>query len=414
MNTDIAIIGAGPYGLAIGAYLRAAGADFQIFGRPMDLWQNHMPHGMLLKSDGFASNLYDPRGEFPLARYCRDNAIDYSDGRIPVRLDTFVDYGIAFKNRFVPDVDESLVEAVRQSDNGFVLDLNNGRSVKAKKVVAASGVQHFRYLPEQLQSLSPKFVSHSYDHHDLSSLTGRRVAVIGGGASAIDLAGLLKSRGCDVQMVCRRETLVFADPPPLRRSLWRRIRHPRSGIGPGLKSRFCTDAPLLFHFLPTAVRQDVVRRHLGPAAGWPMKELVVGRIPVLSGHELHSATIADGCVSLNLRSSGDRTKNIQIDHVIAATGYRVDIRRLGYLDKSLLVRLKHVDQAPILSTRFESSVPGLFFTGPIAANSFGPVMRFAFGAEFACKRIVPKLTQTRHFGSDRSLGGDHLTPRRAK
>ena len=153
MDTDIAIIGAGPYGLAIGAHLRAAGANFQIFGRPMDLWQCHMPEGMLLKSDGFASNLYDPRGEFPLAHYCRDHAIDYSDDRIPVRLDTFVDYGIAFKNRFVPNVDESLVDTVRQCGSGFALTLNSGRTIKAKYVVVATGVQHFRYLPEQLKSL---------------------------------------------------------------------------------------------------------------------------------------------------------------------------------------------------------------------------------------------------------------------
>ena len=59
----------------------------------MDLWRNHMPKGMLLKSDGFASNLYDPKGDIPLARYCQENSIEYSDDRIPVRLDTFVNYG---------------------------------------------------------------------------------------------------------------------------------------------------------------------------------------------------------------------------------------------------------------------------------------------------------------------------------
>jgi thioredoxin reductase len=393
METDVAIIGAGPYGLAIGAHLRAAGVDFQIFGRPMGLWRHHMPEGMLLKSDGFASNLYDANGEFTLGRYCREHAIDYSDDRIPVRLDTFVDYGIAFKNRLVPNVDETLVETVQRSDSGFALKLANGRAVKAKYVVSATGIQHFRYLPEQLQPLSPEFASHSYDHHDLSPLAGKRIAVIGGGASAIDLAGLLKSRGCDVRIICRREKLRFADPPPLRRSLWRRLRQPSSGIGPGLKSRFCTDAPLVFHFLPEGFRQDFVRRHLGPAAGWPMKELVLGRVPVLNGHELLSATIVGGSVDLKLCHGGNESTSVRVDHVIAATGYRVDISRLNYLDKSLVEYLEHVNQTPILSTRFESSIKGLFFTGPIAANSFGPLMRFAFGAAFACNRIVPRLTR---------------------
>ena len=58
---QLAIIGAGPYGLSIAAHLRERGADFRIFGTPMGTWREQMPKGMLLKSDGFASNLSDPR-----------------------------------------------------------------------------------------------------------------------------------------------------------------------------------------------------------------------------------------------------------------------------------------------------------------------------------------------------------------
>jgi hypothetical protein len=393
MGTEIAIIGAGPYGLALGAHLRSAGSDFRIFGYPMDLWRNHMPEGMLLKSDGFASNLYDPKGDFPLAKYCQENSIQYSDDRIPVRLDTFVNYGLAFKNRMVPNVEEVLVDSLRRQGDGFELKLSSGETVNARRVVVATGIQHFRHIPEQLQSLPPGFVSHSYDHHDLNPLVGRRVAVLGGGASAIDLAGLLKNKGCDVQIVCRREQLLFADPPR-DRSLWQRARHPRSGLGPGLKSRLCTDAPLLFHFMPKDFRTEVVRRHLGPHAGWPMREIVVGRIPVLSGQELTAASITDGSLNLTMRDRTGVTRTIEVDHAVCGTGYRVDIRRLGYVDKSLLERLDHVEQAPVLSTRFESSAKGLFFTGPIAANSFGPLMRFAFGADFACRRLVPILSRS--------------------
>jgi pyridine nucleotide-disulfide oxidoreductase len=394
MNTEIAIIGAGPYGLALGAHLRAAGADFRIFGYPMDLWRNHMPEGMLLKSDGFASNLYDPNGDYPLAKYCRENSIEYSDDRIPVRLDTFVNYGLAFKNRLVPNVEEVLVNSVSQQGDRFELKLSNGETVKARRVVVATGVQHFRHIPKQLEALPAEFVSHTYDHHDLSPLLGRRVAVLGGGASAIDIAALLKSKGCEVQIICRREKLLFADAPR-DRSLWQRVRHPRSGLGPGLKSRLCTDAPLLFHFMPKDFRTEVVRRHLGPHAGWPMKELIVGRMPVLSGQELVAASIADGGLNLTVRDRAGAAKTVQVDHAVCGTGYRVDIRRLGYMEKPLLQRLEHVDYAPVLSTRFESSVKGLFFTGPIAANSFGPLMRFAFGADFACGRLMPLLSRSR-------------------
>jgi thioredoxin reductase len=391
MDTDVAIIGAGPYGLALAAHLRAAGVHHRIFGRPMDMWQRHMPEGMLLKSDGFASNLYDPGNDFPLARFCKERSIEYSDDLIPVSLRTFVEYGLAFKDRFAPALEETIVETVCQDAAGFVLKLQDGTSVRARRVVAATGVGHFRYVPPPLDTLPSEFVSHSYDHHDLSRMVGRRVAVIGGGASAIDLAALLKERGCDVQLICRREKLVIANSPPIKRSLWERIRHPRSGIGPGLRSRLCTDAPLLFHFMPDGFREKVVRQHLGPAAGWPMRQKFVGRVPVLSGRELLAASITDGSVRLELRNGNGESTSVNAEHVIAATGYRVDIRRLGYLDGSLLSRLKHVGQAPVLSTRFESSVKGLFLIGPIAANSFGPLMRFAFGAGFASRRLVPIL-----------------------
>ena len=392
MDTDVAIIGAGPYGLALAAHLRVAEVDHRIFGRPMDMWRNHMPKGMLLKSDGFASSLFDPGNDFPLSRFCIEQSIDYSDERTPVRLQTFVDYALAFKERFVPSLEETIINSVRRDGRKFVLHLSDGTCIQARRVVVAIGVERFRYIPAPLDILRAEFVSHSYDHHDLNPFAGRRVAVIGAGASAIDLAGLLNELGCEVQLICRSDKLKFANPPAAgERTLWQRMRHPRSGLGPGWRSRLCTDAPLIFHFMPKAFRLEVVRRHLGPAAGWPMRDKVIGRVPVLSGHQLISAAVADGLPTLALRRRGGGDVVIQVDHIIAATGYRVDIRRLDFLEEPLLQRLEHVNQTPILSTHFESSIEGLFFVGPIAANSFGPLMRFAFGAGFASRRLTLAL-----------------------
>jgi hypothetical protein len=398
-STDVAIIGAGPYGLSLAAFLAAAGIDFRIFGRPMDAWKNHMPQGMLLKSDGFASNLCNPDDSYPLSRFCEEQAIPYDDERVPVSLSNFVDYGLAFKNRFVPGLEEKMVEFLNRENDGFALRFDDGSKILARCVVLAVGLHYFRFLPPILATLPAEYVSHSYDHSDLASMAGRRVAVVGAGASAIDLASLLIARGCEVQMVCRQKSLKFGGAPgPGKRSLWQRVRHPRSGLGPGLRSRLCTDAPLLFHFLPEAWRREIVRRHLGPFASWRMKE-AAAQVPVLADHSVVGAVVKDHGVELLLQTPDNRRVTTSVDQVVAATGYRVDIRQLEFLDSDLMARIRSAHGAPVLSTRFESSINGLFFIGIAAASSFGPLMRFAFGARFVSRRLAPALARRLRGGS---------------
>lgn len=412
MRADVAIVGAGPYGLSLAAHLQSVGVGFRIFGRPMELWLSHMPEGMLLKSDGFASSLSDPLDEFPLSRFCKERSIDYGDEHTPVKLRTFCDYGLAFQNRFVAGLEEKLVESIDPDGDGFALRLDDGAMARARRVVIAVGVGHFRHLPKTLEQLPDPFVSHSFDHRDLSQFAKRRVAVVGSGASAIDLAGLLNEQGCDAQLICRRDALRFSGAPSsTSRSLWQRIRRPRSGLGPGLRSRFATDAPLLIHFLPQALRLEFVRRHLGPAAGWPMREKIEGRVSVSTGCEVASARVSDGRVCLELRMRDGRHSQTVVDHVVAATGFRTDLRRLEFLSPSLLAKIAHVDHAPILSSSFESSINGLYFAGPAAATSFGPLMRFAYGASFASRRLTRALSRAERPSGQSTEAATGLTPR---
>jgi hypothetical protein len=404
----VAILGAGPYGLSLAAHLAGAGVEYQIFGPPMEAWRRHMPRGMWLKSDGFASSLYDPAGEYPLAEFCRERAIDYHRERIPVRLDTFVEYGLAFQKRFAPHLDQRRVVALARQDGGFVLTLEDGGICRAERAVVAVGLGDYRFVPPELAGFSPEHVSHSYDHRDLGGLAKRRVAVIGGGASAIDLAGLLKDAGGDVQLIARRKALKFGGPPGAAgRSLWSRLRHPPSGLGPGWRSRLSTDAPLLFHLLPARARREIVRRHLGPAASWRMREKVVARVPVLSGCDLVGARVKGGQVELILLTADQTLRVEAVDHVVAATGYRVDLGRLAFLAAELRSEIACNAGAPILTTRFESTAPGLFFIGPSAADSFGPLMRFAFGAGFAARRVAGRLSRR---GAEAASLRDDETP----
>jgi cation diffusion facilitator CzcD-associated flavoprotein CzcO len=246
-----AIVGAGPYGLSIAAHFRRRGIPFRIFGRPMDSWLAHMPKGMMLKSDGFASNIYDPEQAFTLQKFCAERGIEYADAGLPVRLETFTEYGLAFRDRMVPELEEKLVVGVDRVADGFQLQLEDGETFQARTVVLAVGITHFEYVPETLAHLPAEFLSHSARHKEVEPFRGRSVVVIGGGASALELAGLLREAGANVELVSRSPEVKFHSQPTGKpRSAWAQIRHPKSGLGPGLRSRFYADAPAVFHYLP--------------------------------------------------------------------------------------------------------------------------------------------------------------------
>jgi thioredoxin reductase len=396
MKTDTVVVGAGPYGLSIASHLRATGVSFRIFGRPMEGWRTHMPKGMLLKSDGFASNLADPDGHFTLAQFCSERGIEYSDTEIPVSLDTFINYGLEFQKHLVPGVEEKSVISLTKSHNLFNIVMSDGEIILSQRVVLATGLRYYAHIPATLVHLSSDYLSHSDDHHDLEPFRGRRVVVVGGGASAVDLAGLLFDVGAEVQLIARQPILRFHGAPAAEshKSLYRQIRHPKSGIGPGWRSRIYTEAPMLFHQLPQGLRLLIVRTHLRPAGGWFAKDKIIGRVPLLLGHALYRAELQNGSVHLLLQTPDGHEHEIVAEHIISATGYRVNTDRLEFLSPELQSRLKTIHNTPILSRNFESSVPGLYFTGIAAANSFGPMMRFVFGAKFSAGRIAAAIASS--------------------
>jgi hypothetical protein len=390
---DAAIIGAGPYGLSLGAHLGQCGVRFRIFGRSMDSWTSHMPKGMLLKSEGFASDLYGGARSFRLKDFCRERNIEYQDIGLPVSLETFSAYGTTFQQRLVPDLESRIVTRISSSGGSFTLKLDDGETLQAQKVVLAVGITHYAYVPPCLSNLPAEFGSHSFAHHNLEPFRGRSVAVIGAGSSATDLAWLLSETGADVQLVARAPQIEFHTRGSSKRSLWDRLRHPKSGLGPGIQSRFYSDWPNVFHHFPESYRLRVVRTFLGPAGGWFARDKVIGRVPMLLGYTPEGATVKGSQVQLRLRKEGGGVREISVDHVISATGYKADVARLWFLDDAIRSKIKLTGRAPKLSSGFESSVRGLYFVGISAANSFGPVMRFAYGARFAAQRVTTELAR---------------------
>jgi len=391
--SDIAVIGAGPYGLSIAAHLRARDIEHRIIGDPMRFWLGHMPKGMLLKSDGFASTLYDPGRDFTLWHYCKERNIEYADLGIPVRIEDFCAYGLAFQQRFAPNLDNKKVTTLERARAGFTLYLSDGESFTAQRVVVATGLSHFEHVPSQLAALPEDLWSHSCAHVDLNRFKGRDVTVIGAGASATELATLLHEAGSNVCMVARQPSIELHTRMPSSRTHAQKIRRPISTIGPGWKSRFFTDLPVVFHHLPRLVQNRLVKGFLGPAGGWFLRGRL-DQVPLLAGYQIEGAEASTDRAILWLRSGNGDARRLETEHVIAATGYRADIRRLPFLSAGITSQLKLFDNVPELSSHFESSVPGLFFVGAAAVNSFGPVLRFACGAKFAASRLSYYLART--------------------
>ncbi|HKO19306.1 MAG TPA: NAD(P)-binding domain-containing protein [Acidobacteriaceae bacterium] len=413
-SVNVAIIGAGPYGLSIAAHLNARNADFRIFGHPMSIWATRMPRGMRLKSEGFASSLSDAASQFTLGEYCRQQNIPYEDVGRPVELDTFVAYGLAFQEKFVPNLERRLVTSIRQVSKGFELLLDNGEKAFAARVVVAVGISYYDYVPPVLASLPSTLMSHSSAHCDLGGFSGRRVAVIGAGASALDLAGLLHAAGTSVDVIARTDTIRFQDPPRPR-SLMQRLRNPRTGIGSGPIMVFYARMPHCFRLLPERIRLQRLQKTLGPAPGWFAKGDTVGKVALHTGRTIISARYADSRVLLDLRDSYGRTETLETDHVISATGFRVDLDRVAFLDSGVRDKIRKTGDAPVLSANFESSVPGLYFVGVSAASSFGPLMRFAYGAEFTARRLARHLVRTAGFAlADHSSAKDETLHRSAE
>ena len=387
-HTDVAIVGAGPYGLSLAAFLRTMKVKHRIFGMPMQSWQHHMPKGMCLKSDGYASTLYDPKGEFTLKRFCEEQQLEYRHSGMPIPLDTFVAYGLEFQKRMVPQLEQTEIRSVRQSGEGFELETGEGERFTAKRVVLAVGIRDFGFIPPQFNGLPPEAVTHSFSYGEVAQFAGKRILVVGAGASAVDTAASLADAGAEVHIMGRRPKIGFYIPEMDPRPLRRRILFPRSGLGVGWEYVICVEAPLLFRSLPERFRHRVVRRHLGPIPGWFMKDKVEGRIAMHMSAQIGEVTWDGEKVFVHYDQPEKPNQVFVADHVVAATGYKPKVGKLGFLDPALARQIKTAEDTPVLSSTFQTSVRGLHMIGLASANCFGPAQRFAVGAKFTSKFLA--------------------------
>ncbi|MEU5427719.1 NAD(P)-binding domain-containing protein [Streptomyces olivoreticuli] len=393
MTLPVVVIGAGPYGLSTAAHLRAHGIATRVFGSPMVSWRAHMPAGMLLKSTPVASNIDAPQPGHTLLDFCRDaGERRYESDWDAIPVETFARYGLWFQERLVPDLEQTRVVSVDRRSTGFELKLDSGEQFAARAVVVATGLSGLARLPAELAAAVPDGpsvsgpVSHSSQHDDLSRFAGRDVVVVGAGQSALESAVLLAEGGAaSVRVLARRRGAV------------------RFGAAPDGQSPLKPDTPFgrawsLYAFsyhadgfrrLPAPTRKYLVQRVLGPLGAWWLRDRFIGRVQVSEGKRIVRARVEDGRPVLLLAGPDGSTEGeLAADHVLAATGYQVDLAALDFLGHGLRTRLAVGAGGPRLGPGYRSSVPGLFFTGLPAAASYGPVMRFVCGTEYASPRLA--------------------------
>lgn len=391
MDLETTIVGAGPYGLSIAAHLKAKRQPFQIFGSPMESWRKFMPAGMILKSEPFASNIWDPGRRFTLEQYCRSHKLTYQAVGNPVTLGLFLEYAEWFRRNTQQDPLERRVVALRRSGSGFALSFADGSQATSRHVVLATGHLSYSMTPPELSHLPESLFVHSSRLGEVSSYAGRDVTIIGGGQSALETAALLHEAGARVRVLARRRSIAW-NGPSKPRPFFERILRPDAGIASGWKSVAISELPRTFRrvFAP-AKRHRFVADAFGPSGAWWLRDRVDGRFELSPGSSVAAAAPADSRLRLSVASS-DGYREIVTDQIIAATGYRVDIERLQYLDPGLVREIRReAGGIPQLSATFETSVPGLFMVGLTSSPVFGPIMRFMYGAKHVAPILANRL-----------------------
>jgi thioredoxin reductase len=359
----------------------------------MTTWRDHMPAGMFLKSAPAASSISAPAAGYTLGAFCAQAGLPPLGEDETVPIEVFIRYGQWFAEQLVPGIEPRKVSRLEHGERGFQLTLDSGEVLQTGTVVLAAGVCDLAYLPGVLAAAVPggpspsAAVSHSSQHRDLSVFAGREVAVIGAGQSALESAALLHEAGAEVQVLARGQALFGSALRPPAHGPGALLPRPHSPLGPTWRIYPFSHAPGLFRQLPSQTRLKLVHRVLGPLGAWWLRDRVEGQIPIWNGQRITCVRQDGDKVLLTAQSAPGERREIRVDHVLAATGYRVDLEKLGFLEPGLRAQIQTLGGWPALTSSSESTVAGLFFAGLTAAGTFGPVMRFVCGTGFAARRI---------------------------
>lgn len=390
-KTDVLVVGAGPFGLSISTHLRSRGVEHMIVGRTMDTWRNHMPLGLFLKSEPYSSSISAAAKGFDIPTYCAEHGYDDYIPRVgPLSLERFLGYAEWFASELVPGVEDVTVTSVTPTGDGFKVELAEESPLFARQVIVATGLIPYKFIPSELSGLPSDLMTHSSEHARLDLFSGKRVAVLGGGQSSLQTAALLSEQGADVQVIVRKRQVIWERQIAPEVGLLDRIRRPPVNLCEGWAC-VAYGSPGIFRRVPESFRVRKALTTFGPTGAWWLRDRVDGVLDVLTGTRLTSAEPHGSGLRLHL--DGSRQSTMDVDHLIAGTGFRIDVSRLPFMSEELLAALKTHASFPAVNRASESSVPGLYFAGAHTMTSLGPGVRFIAGTQNTSAQLARSVAR---------------------
>jgi FAD-dependent urate hydroxylase len=372
-NTELLIIGAGPYGLSVAAHAKDSGLDVIVVGESMAFWRHNMPGGMLLRS-GPDWHL-DAAGVHTLEAFLEERRIPRTAEPIPV--EAYRDYAEWFRHAKHIEVQPLHIKRVHRVDGRLYAECENAEKICSTKIIATPGLAPFANWPDDLpDDLLSGRIAHTSTLVEFGHLAGQRCLVIGGRQSAFEWTALMIEAGVEsVDLVFRQDTPRFVSSDwsftdalienTLRVPGW--FQRLDASEQAAIQKRFWSVGRLqLEPWLWPRVNKKNVRL-------WPNSRVA----------DWHSAS--GGGIEARL----DRGGSLFIDYVLIATGYRVDISKVSYLaDEVASGRLTTNDGSPALDQNFQTTLSGLYITGQAAMRDFGPCFGFTRGCIASARIIV--------------------------
>ncbi|WP_176483717.1 NAD(P)-binding domain-containing protein [Bacillus sp. FJAT-45066] len=366
---DLIIIGSGPFGISLGAHAVANNLTYKLFGYPMDFWKNKMPQDMFIRTPHEFVSFSDQRDELTIQQFSEETGTELMT---PLPRPIFVDYANWFAKRAGVEFTPELITQVDYTDGRFTVISETGDTYTAKNVIVATGVEHYKYLPNFLKELPSQFVSHTSGYTSFSEFKGKKVVVLGSGQSAWEAAGLLYREGAEVELVYRKEGPNYAGSRENEIAL--------------------RDVGDIFYNLPLEEKKPGWGQSQGSVAHF-LKPYVEGLVPQNANSVIEKIEQVNDEEARLLLSDG--TEKI-VNHIIAATGFHINVDKVPFFNQEILTLLDRENgfaQFPKLNESFESSLPGLYFAGPLSSHSHGPTFRFILGLRKTANSIIPSIVR---------------------